>query len=303
MTAPAYAHVQRQESLEDARDSYRAVDTAEYRRHHDTKRLLARQLYPLYLRWIAETGHASRMQFMAWLSDEVNPPRRLYDQLSAGRALSSGLDFDLGVSDLAVLGRLLDKLTPAEVQARIEVPGGLEALKAEATTQRKEGQVSVPTSELASVQAAIKRVSDSDNLPAPEALALTVQAFDALPDTLRSAAIESHRTGMPLEDAARRVVTQMLDPRMWLSQRPCFVPGCGMPSAELHHLKLVNTRFRSQEVLAPLCHRHHQAQTGQQSAHANHQQDWIAQHWPSQEAFWLDLAALYAERLFGKENA
>ena len=302
MTLPALSAPSRLPSIEQAREAWRSEEASEYARHKEVLRSQARALWPLYIRWIAERsgGNSNRREFMRWLTAEEQPPTRLYDLLSAGAALQGGLDYDLGISDLAVLGRALDRLTAPEITDLLET-GGVEAVRAVTTAQRTEGQVSVPTAELPTVRAAVQRVSESESLAAPEALALIVQAHDALPQTIRESAIHAARTGESLEDAARVIVGKMLDPRQWLSEQRCAVPGCGMASAELHHLKLDGTRFRSQEVLLPLCRAHHQAQPGHRSeaAHAQHQGDWIACFWPSQAAFWESLAALYAERLFG----
>jgi hypothetical protein len=288
-------------SIEDARTDWRQTDASEFSRRHDWKRVQAQRTWALYLRWCAETGHVSRLEYARWLTGEAAPATQLYVTLNAGRALAAGLDYGCGVSDLSYLGRALDTLTAPEIDAMPEAQR-VTHCRDLVVQARTEGTVSVPVSERAAVSAFTQRVSDSERLAQPEATALVIRAFEALPETMQQAAIQSQRTGQPLQDAARVIVAQALDPRRWLSQRPCFVPNCGMPSEELHHLKLTGTRFRSQEVLAPLCRRHHQAQMGQQSAHANHQQDWIAQHWPSEAAFWESLSALYAERLFGADT-
>lgn len=286
-------------TLEEERAAFQSADAAEFKRKHEFKRSQARIVWPLFLRWSVETGLLSRRQFMVWLTGEADPAHALYDLLNAGRALNKALDFGYGVSDLAYLGRALDKWTPADILALPDAER-VERCKALVVTSKETGMVELPTAALPSVRDTIKRVSDSDNIPAPEALALIVQGHAALSPELQASAIEAARSGRTLTDAAQHVVRQMLDSRQWLSRQACMVPGCGLPSAELHHLKAgQDTRFRSRELLAPLCARHHQAQHGTQAAHANHQADWIAQHWPTPEAFWLDLAALYADRLFG----
>ena len=287
-------------SIEQHRADWMADYSGEDSRHGSAVREQARTLWPLYLHWQMETGQGRRSVFLRWLTGEEQPSMKYYQRLNAGKALASGLDFDLPAYQLATLGRALDRQTADEVQARLETPGGLEAMVAE--QRRQDGTVPLPTSELPAVKLAIQFVSDSEDLAAPEALALTVQAFDALPPTLQRAALQSARTGEALEDAARNVVKTMLDPRQWLSARLCSVPACAMPSAELHHVKLPGTRFRSQEILLPLCLRHHGAPHGQQAAHANHQDDWVLTHWPSVAAFWAQIAHMYADWAFQEES-
>lgn len=287
-------------TLEDRRAEWRDLDSAEYARRHEWKRDHARRTWPLYLQWCAAQGRTSRLQFMVWLSGEDKPPTRLYGLLSAGAALHAGLDFDLGVTDLATLGRALDRYTADELRDRLEAEG-LDGIKAEITEQRQEGEVKLPVSELPAVRAAIQAVSENETLGSGEALALIVQAHAALPETVRASAIEAAKTGTVFADAARSVVERMLDPHAWLASQPCAVPGCGMPSQELHHLKLPDTRFRTQNILLPLCARHHRAEPGHHSvaAHAQHQTDWIVRFWPSETDFWREIVQLYARRLFG----
>jgi hypothetical protein len=299
MTLPALVSPARL-SIEDARSDWRQIDASEFARRHGWKRDQARRTWALYLRWCAETGHVSRLEYARWLTGEAAPATQLYVTLNAGRALAAGLDYGCGVSDLSYLGRALDTLTAPEIDAMPEAER-VTRCRDLVVQARTEGTVSVPVSEQAAVSAFTQKVSDSERLAQPEATALVIRAFEALPETMQQAAIQSQRTGQPLEDAARLIVAQALDPRRWLSARPCAVPNCGMPSEELHHLRLPDTRYRTQELLIGLCRRHHQAPAGQQSAHANHQADWIAAHWPSQEAFWRDLSAIYAERLFGAD--
>ncbi len=302
MTLPAYAHV-RQESLEQSRDGWMHSYATEDARHGAVVREQARQLYPLYVRWQVETGQSLRSVFIRWLTGEKTPSMKFYERLNAGRALHSGLDHDLPAYHLATLGKQLDRQTPAEVQERLEKPGGLEAMQEEQRQQRQEGLVSVPVSELPAIRETVQGVSESESLPMQEAHSMALRAFGALSPLMKQASLRSARTGEQLEDALRTVLGEALDNYGWLMTHPCAVPGCQMPAAEAHHLKLTNTRSRSQTVLLELCHRHHQAQTGPQAAHANHQTDWIAQHWGSVALFWEERAALYAERLFGEERA
>lgn len=294
------AHVMQAVSIEQHRADWMADYTAEGNRHGSAVREQARTLWPLYLHWQMITGQSLRSVFLRWLTGEETPSMTYYQRLNAGRALASGLDFGLPAYQLATLGRALDKQTAGEVQARLETPGGLEAMAAE--QKRQDGTVTLPTSELPAVKHAIQLVSYSEDLPAPEALALTVQAFAALPGTIQQAALQSARTGEALEDSARKVVKTMLDPRRWLSARLCSVPACAMPSEELHHVKLPGTRFRSQDILLPLCLRHHGAPHGQQAAHANHQDDWVLTHWPSVAVFWAQIAHMYADWAFQEDS-
>ena len=290
------AHVMQAISIEQHRADWMADYTAEGSRHGSAVKEQARTLWPLYLYWQMITGQSLRSVFLRWLTGEESPSMTYYQRLNAGRALASGLDFDLPAYQLATLGRALDKQTPDEVQARLEAPGGLEAMAAE--QKRQDGTVTLPTSELPAVRQIVQEVSDSEDLPAAEALALTVQAFGALRPLMKQASLQSARTGEHMEDALKSVLAAALDNYGWLMARSCAVPGCNMPAEQAHHLKLTGTRFRSQTVLLEVCLRHHQAQTGPQAAHANHQDQWITEHWGSLSLFWEERAALYATRLF-----
>lgn len=296
MTAPALSIRLDAPTLEELRESWRA----DLGRQKHGRRELARTTWPLYLHWSTVHRTTNRRQFMAWLTGTSDPPTNLYAYLSAGFALSSGLDFDLPVSDLDRLGQALSSgHTPDDLRALLET-GGMEAVRALVTTERKEGHVTLPTSELPAVREAVQRVSDSESLSAPQALALIVQGHAAMSPEMQAAVLTAARTGQRIEDGAREALDAHLDFRGRLSARACFVPSCMAPTAHLHHFRRPNTRFRTQELIAGLCLMHHEAEPGlsSEAVHAATQTDWVLRHWPDEGAFWSDLALLYSELLF-----
>lgn len=281
-------------TLEQRRDQWIGEDDAEFKRHHEFRLAQARKTWPLYLQWCTETAQTSRRLFFQWLTGESDPPTRLYTALNAGRALISGLDFDYGLTDLALVGQALDRHTVEEI-SQMPDDRRIQLCKEEREQRKKDGLISVPASDIKGIKEVVKQVSESETLSEAEAFSLVVQAFSTLSPILQKATLESVKSGEPLEDGTRKALQQALNPHSWLSNQKCFVPDCNMPAEELHHLKLgSDTRFRSQDVLCPLCRRHHQASLSRGAAHEHHQSDWIQKFWPSEAEFWMDLAALYA---------
>lgn len=270
------------------------------RRTLNARRLYeADELYALRQDWQRANANSSTREFIQWFNFGEFQARD-YSYLRAGLARARHQWPDsLRLGELADIGQVLEAgWTVGDVVAMFNLDGmdGVRRLKPKRDTTHFE----IPSSVADEVRDVVRQLSDSDS-PSPEQNAAALLALGSLPDSLQRAALAMHETGEDLTSALMSAEDKAANDHAWLSRQPCFVPQCGMPSAELHHLKLSGTRFRSQDVLIPTCLRHHQAQPGLHSvaAHAANQDEWIARFWPSQEAFWQSLAALYAERLFG----
>lgn len=268
-------------TLEDRRDALLAQDT----HLNTTRKALAAESWRLYLAWKLLYPVASMREYIGWLGHgEVQT--RWYAYLRAGLALSRGLDTPaLRLGELAAMGeRLLAGETVQDVQSG---PGP----KPDTTTIR------VSRDTAAALDATFAELSDSDTrLTRQDALETAVQSFAAAPAVIRRALVHAQQTGEHPLDALVQAVEERRDYRAWLKRQPCAVPGCGVRSGiELHHLRAMpDSRFRSAEVLLPVCARHHRAEPGHsEAAHAAHQSDWILAHWPDEAAFWQALALTY----------
>jgi hypothetical protein len=282
-------------SLEDRRDVAHQQDT----NLNSARLAFADELYSLLNHWRTANGNSSTREFIQWFCFGEYQAR-YYSYLRAGMARTRHQWPDsLRLGELADIGAVLESgRTVGDVVAMFNLSGmeGVRALKPKRDTTHFE----IPTSVAPAVRDVVRSLSETDS-PSAEQNAAALLALGSLPDSLQRAALAMHETGQDLTSALISAEDKAANDHAWLSRQPCFVPQCGMPSAELHHLKLQGTRFRTQDVLIPTCLRHHQAQPGLHSvaAHASNQDEWIARFWPSQEAFWQSLAALYAERLFG----
>ncbi len=256
----------------------------------------AQTLYELFLDWLPLYPKSSLREFITW-QGQGEYQARLYAYVFAGLALHSKLAWpELRLGDLDTMGRLIwAGKTEAEVKALYE-SGGMDAVRA-GTTSRDTTNLKIPMASAAEARQIIAGVSDSDKLAAPEAAALIISAFGHADPVIQNALLHAERTGENPLDALITAADARRDYRLWLSGRPCAVPACGVRPVELHHLKAgQHARFRSNDVLLPLCTRHHQAQPGNTpAAHAANQDAWATTHFGSVVALWQHVALQLTE--------
>ena len=245
------------------------------------RKALAGEVHRLRKDWDLLYPRSTRRQFILWLT-QGEDDKRWYAYLEAGHALAHGLDDEhLRFGELAERGkRHLAGETPEQIRAA-------PAEKAETTSIRLNRE----TADALAV--VVADVSAADNLTRQEQVEVAVTAFVAAPDSLRRALVHSAETGENVMDALIQAVDERRDWRAWLKRQPCLV--CGVSGmTELHHVRVGNDRYRTNEALAPCCTRHHIARPGdsEDAAHAG-QDEWVERHFGNYAAFWQAIALTY----------
>lgn len=276
LTTPA-----RTETLEERRDAVARMDNDQ----NEARKRQAAEVHALRLAWGLLYPRSSTRDFITWIG-YGEYQGRWYGYLRAGLAHAAGLDrAGLLFGTLTAYG---ERLEHGELPA--EILSGTPSKVPEKTSIR----VTRETAE--ALDATFAELSEADTrLTRQDALETTVQAFAAAPAAIRRALVHSAATGENPLDALIRAVDERRDWKNWLSRQPCAV--CGVRPVELHHVRVgANDRYRTHEVLLPVCTRHHVARPGDGTDAAHTGQDaWIERHWGTPAAFWQALALLYVE--------
>lgn len=279
MSLPALTIRHPAPSIEEQRDELREMDL----KLNEQRKAFARRLYSLRLAFGLLHPKASTREFIAWFGDgEVQT--RLYAYLRAGLALSSGLDAPhLRLGDLSAYG---DRLQAGET------PESIRAGNAPALPQTTTIRVTRETAD--ALDQTFTELSEADTrLTRQDALETAVQAFAHAPAVIRRALVHAQATGENPLDALVKAVDVRRDWRNWLSRQPCLISGV-QSGVQLHHVRIGNDRYRTNEVLIPLQERFHIARPGDATDAAHTGQDeWVARHFGGYEAFWLKVALLY----------
>lgn len=278
----------RQPTLEERREDLQRRDTT----LNTERKRYAHDLHKLHLAWQLLYPKASLREFLGWYGQGV-VETRLYGYLRAGYAITRGLDAPhLRLGDLSGYGERLLHGESAE-----SILSGAAPQLPPTTTIR----VTRETAD--ALDQTFSELSASDTrLTRQDALETAVQAFAHAPAVIRRALVHAASTGENPLDALVQAVDKRRDWRGWLSQQSCMV--CGVRPVELHHVRVTaNDRYRTHEVLAPICTRHHIARPGDgtDAAHTG-QDEWVARHFGGYEAFWLQVALTYVKYAQETEN-
>lgn len=289
MTAPlTHPTPAPQQSLEQRRDALLAQDHT----LAQARKGMALDAWRLRLAWGLLYPRSSTRQFVIWLG-QGEYQGRWYSYLAAGLAKERGLDNPaLSFGELAARGeRLQAGETPEQVRTQ---PAPLSG----------ETSIRVSRETATALDQTFAELSESDtHLTRQDALETAVGAFAHAPALIRRALVHARETGENPLDALVKAVDERRNWRGWLAQQPCM--ACGVRPVELHHVRVgADDRSRTNEVLAPVCTRHHIARAGD-SADAAHsgQAAWIERHFGSAETFWVKLALLYVRYAQESEKA
>lgn len=276
-------------------DAEREAIHEAFRLSHRDRIAIGVRVWNLYTRWQVQHQGASLRQYLDWLS--VSPySGNAYAYVYAGLAASRGFNAPT-LTTMSLIGRALWLgLTRQEVETHLG-----DGTLGEAITQRRPN----PDSEARErARAAVREVSETDNLTNEEADTRGAEMLAALPRAIRKAAARAVDTGQPLPDAVADVVRetfQRLTLFDWLHQQPCAVPSCRVTvGIELHHLHLPaypgrEAGRRSHDAVLPVCRHHHQQ--ARDAAHACSQADFSARHWGTENAVYAVALDLYADFL------
>lgn len=249
---------------------YRTAPTLEQRRADwhteqatlDSKgRTQCLDLYRAFPAFAALYPSSSSREFLTyWNWGEFNG--KLYTWFNAGVALDAGFNAEsLTRGDLSVIGQtLLEGYPKTDVQT-VLTAGGIDAVRL-MRGKKAVTTMQIPASEGAAIRSIVEAVSQSDNLPAPEAAARIIQAFGNTDPRVQSALLHQHDTGQNIWDAIIAAVDERKDYRAALKAQGCIV--CGVKSGiELHHVRTeADDRYRTHARMVPLCTRHHIARPG-----------------------------------------
>lgn len=271
-------------SLEDRRDVAHQQDT----NLNSARLAFADELHSLRTHWSTVNSNSSTREFIQWFC-YGDYQARIYSYLRAGLARARHQWPDaLRLGELADIGQVLESGLPVGDVVAVFTKHGMDGVRL-LKPKKDVTRIEFPTSVMPEVREIMENLSGSDG-PAAERHAAALLALGSLPDAVQRAGLAQHETGQDFTSALISAEDKGRDYRAWLATQGCAV--CGVHPVELHHLKAgSNARFRTHDVLLPLCARHHRAEPGTTPAvHAASQDDWATTHFGSPAALWQRVA-------------
>lgn len=238
---------------------------------------LADEVARLYADWGRLYPGSSMADFIRWHEHgAADVDRSWYNYLHAGMARQRVALPETRMGFWKdVHGALVGGVPPAEIQLAYQ-DGGAEAVRA-LKPRRETTTLSIPTAVAEEIREGIRAASNFDG-PAAETNASVLMAHFALPASVQRAGMAQAETGQDFTSALVEAAEVRRDVRKYLVAHGCLVPGCGVKvGIQLHHLRLFpDVRFRTYDVVIPVCPRHHIARPGDitDAVHAATQEAW-----------------------------